>query len=238
MDSLSFEMQRFLISTVFGYDMNSEDENYNQLKNSCFARAYLDLARVIPYCFSTSHCDGHKNDLDVKLFIEKKRKFKDGVKGIIFDEKHIDPVDSIQEIYDYANMQENLFKQDDEFSFGMAQKWVNMFNKYMWLFGKNREKTFDMPIDSYIIDALYEKHIIDLDFCIENKLSEEIWDGMCKGNKRPSDYITPWSKWNRQKYSAVQNRISSMLSVRNILEWENEQWLSQLMKHNSYNTRN
>ena len=232
MDSLSLEMQRFLISTVFGYDMNSEDENDVRLKNSCFDRAYLDLARVIPYYFSTGYCDEHKNSVDVKNFVDKKLKFKDDVKDYIFDEKPIKPIELIQNVYDYANNQEKLFDPKKKFSFGMAQKWVNMYNKYMWLFGKKDDIDLEMPIDSYIIDALYDNKIISLELCIDKNLCNKTWNGIVKGKKRASDYIKPWSQWDEKQYSAIQEVIrKSVSNDSTILKWENELWVSQSFVH-------
>lgn len=56
MNDLSREMQLFLVSTVFGYDMDEEDNNNEKLKLACIGRAYLDLARVIHYKFSSNCC--------------------------------------------------------------------------------------------------------------------------------------------------------------------------------------
>ena len=155
MKDRSKEMKRFMVYTVLGYDMNKPDEG--KLKKACSERAYLDLSRVIPYLYSAS--DINEKTPKVKIFAEKKEEFKGEVeKKLLSIKSSSDPQKVIESIYKLAN-EENygkiLFKTDQEFTIGMAQKWVNMYLKYMWLLEADNitEDKLQMPIDSFIIDA-------------------------------------------------------------------------------------
>ena len=115
-------------------------------------------------------------------------------------------------------------------TYGIAQKWVNMTMKYLWLLDELPEgvKSEDLhiPIDRYIIDALWEYD------CIELPIK--------KGNrsylyKNPSDYVAPWSEWNNYKsYNALQEQAKSVIINKfNIspIEWESKAWIKVAKKH-------
>ena len=164
MNDLSREMQLFLVSTVFGYDMDEEDNNNEKLKLACIGRAYLDLARVIHYKFSSNDIENSENENEIESFLNEKNNFKNDVKNILLNENGT-AGELICSVYECANSNKyryTVFKEKYEFTYGMSQKWVNMFNKYMWLFsaGGDDDKKYEMPIDSYIIDALYKKEIM------------------------------------------------------------------------------
>lgn len=96
------------------------------------------------------------------------------------------------------------FKDTNNFTIGNAQKWVNMSLKYIYLLSqfsegysefncsfkniancvKDNSSNLNVPIDSYIIDALVFSDIDGLG--VDNEKH--------KRYKRPSDHIEKWSK--------------------------------------------
>ncbi len=149
------EMERFLLETYFGI---SEVEDYDpyKLTKECANRAYLDLARRIPYLHSLTEIESMKNTQDVLYYVKRKADFKDGVISYIADQIKARrlPKDVIERLLVEAGKYEDLFKEP--FCFGLSQKWVNMTYKYLWLFDRCpiQEKELYAPLDSYIIDYL------------------------------------------------------------------------------------
>ena len=133
------------------------------------------------------------------------------------------------------------------FSFGNAQKAVNMSMKYLYLLSYFKDypninselkrlleavmadaNQLHMPIDSYILDALVKKEIITSeDVTLKgkktriNKFSEYV---------RPSEYIKSWSTWNRDDYDKIAQIIAQRLDGLIPIEWEEENWIEQAKK--------
>lgn len=92
--NITDEMQRFLITTTFGYDLKANDAKYTKLKKACFKRAYLDLARVIPYMYSVSMIDkynknGEKED-DIAVFKQRKEEFFGVIGRLLMESSNAD----------------------------------------------------------------------------------------------------------------------------------------------------
>ena len=249
--NISNEMQRFLITTTFGYDLNADDPGYIQLKKACSRRAYLDLARVVPYKYSVSKIDEcikkREKEREIENFENAKSNF---IKTI--EEKLIQSNEAkcsreiISEVYsDAAKFGMNVFKSS--FTYGMSQKWVNMYFKYLWLFSDADELVgdfgistdLDMPIDSYIIDALFTKGVLSEEICNNpnNRYLNELIstrDKKIRINTRPSESVLKWSGWDREIYTAVQELIKERCKAENIhiLQYENQLWMKQVMGEN------
>ena len=135
------------------------------------------------------------------------------------------------------------------FTYGNAQKLVNMTMKYLHLLSNDKPATNDffgfvqhyaddlhMPIDSYIIDALFRKKVLTWKECRENTdscigcLVGPRQKDPADDNKRRSEYIKiKWSNWDEYLYKAVQERIRKKkpAAYKNIIEWENDLWIEQ-----------
>lgn len=233
-------MYRFLVQSVFGYDISVPNDE--GLKKACLGRAYLDLARVIPYKYSTSKINDKGNSLkekeDILFFKEKKEAFKTVAKSIILKNGSF-PSFKIKELYQKAETSEfkdSVFSEKYKFTYGMAQKWVNMYEKYMWLFNKNNHENFDMPIDSYIIDALFSNSEF-LEEWRNSKVAviKGIIDESDKCKKRYKECVPPWSQWNEELYIEVQDIIKRIYSnySNHILQWENDMWIEQAILRNN-----
>lgn len=136
---------------------------------------------------------------------------------------------------------------DDTFSYGNAQKWVNMSLKYLCIlyeiykeynkesictfcdkYGekiKKYEKDFHVPVDSYIIKAVYDKREEGKGIELPLKKDE-------KGKKYGIEQYVSWSKWDNKddEYTKFQKslRNSNLLKDEDSpLDWENKEWIKQ-----------
>lgn len=209
------EMVPFMVQSVFGLDFYKlNDVDYTcKIKDACVGNAYLDLARVIPYKEKTSK--------------DEKYSLKKSVKDYLVTTPLCENVLSIiDEVYKIANKKYgNLF--EEEFTFGMTQKWVNMTLKYFWLFDICPIPTSNLhiPIDSYIIDALWkESTTIELPIK-DSKYKRE------KNYTKPSEYVIAWSNWDKNHYNKMWQSYSKyysenlMNNYKSPIEWENQKWI-------------
>lgn len=134
---------------------------------------------------------------------------------------------------------------DTSFTYGNAQKWLNMTVKYLFIvdaimemldastefrtFYKKKferhEKKFHVPIDSYIIQSLWKDSAAEhLPITKKNK------NGTLGAYS--SDKYTPWSKFNENDYSELQDYIQKNLGEKTPIEWENEKWISVAKERN------
>lgn len=118
-------------------------------------------------------------------------------------------------IRDKANSLEGnlpLLKPDHQFTYGQAQKWVNMSLKYLYVMGfddmSHIERVIHVPVDSLIIDAANEL-----------------------GVRWPS---ASWSKLdNYSEYLAFQKKLRQKIPDRTEcpLVWENHAWIELARIH-------
>lgn len=134
-----------------------------------------------------------------------------------FDKMHKKICDKVCEIY---------IEIIPNFSYGQAQKWLNMMLKYMFLLEGDLliKEYLHVPIDKYIMQAVGSndpklKHCLKLE-CVPKK------DGTV--GKYSESSSKPWSKWNYDEYIAFQNAVRTAVSESNYnspIEWENEAWI-------------
>lgn len=131
------------------------------------------------------------------------------------------------------------------FSYGNAQKFVNMTMKYLYMLSKSSglansnsklvnavkksSKFFHMPIDSYIIDQLCIKEILDKE--IQNRIKRKQLPKKkpLKDCSHPSEYIKPWSQWESEEYVEVQECIRKKADKGQyiVIDWENDLWIER-----------
>ena len=126
---------------------------------------------------------------------------------------------------------------DGIFTYGNAQKWLNMSLKYLYLLSgisnpsgegvlnrisvvRKYRTQLHVPIDSYIIDVLWEKRVKSL------PVKEGVHVDRNKSYSVPSDYIKGWSNWNDDEYLIVSKEVRSLCES-NPIEWETEQWIKR-----------
>jgi hypothetical protein len=199
------------------YEYDCEELSYKTYcAFMCAVRAYKDLARTLNYV------ENEENE---------KATFKNTVYGYLANECLIEEnisnekiINMIEEVKAIADNNKVLLKND--FTYGQAQKWVNMTIKYLRLIKMVRcDDIIHIPVDSYIIDAFWENREIDF----YSKQSEKFNHNLCQ---RPSNHILAWSKWNESVYNAFVNKFKEYIENKklkdkriNSLTWEHENWI-------------
>ena len=130
--------------------------------------------------------------------------------------------------------------KDLAFSYGIAQKWVNMTMKYMVItadlcalcdddfgfvqkFGDMIAKfrnDFHAPVDRYIIDAA-GREFSDIVLPTEKESLQNY--------KYPSDYVESWSQWDPEMYKQFSSSLKAELDKegKSPLDWEGPAWIEQ-----------
>lgn len=192
----------------------------------CVNKAYQDLKRRIPYKYSNSKI----KDLDNKekvVYCNLKKEFhqeifekicdylvvKEKYPLDVIDIKNLEPSEIIEDVIECAKNYPMLFKENTTFTVGLAQKWVNMTLKYLWILGvldDEYDEKLDIPVDSYIIQEI-------------TKL------GINTKNIK-------WSTWNNlNEYKDIQKQLKIALLEKKgytAIRWENEQWVEAVCAKN------
>ena len=235
MDELTNEMQKFLVASAFGNVFKNDSLDLKDDRDIfliCAKVAYLDLARVLKYN------ENHKNSEDYDKNQFKKTICSNILKYYKNEKNNIRTIiDKIKKDVNDAQYKD-LFEENFIFTYGMAQKWVNMTLKYFWLFDKvKNSEELDIPIDSYVIDALFKKGILkEEDFNTGNlKNLKKIIEKPLKISKRTSEKLIPWSQWDSDKdikmYEVIQKKVKDFCDKSKpkigIMVWENNAWIEQ-----------
>ena len=180
-----------------------------------------------------------------ELTDEEKNEIRQGCKGeaISILLKHFDGEKSISDNWqkDLAN---SLKKEYDntglEFTFGIAQKWINMTVKYLYIMisvlklietenhvlddiCKRYDKNIDVPVDDFIIRAACDNKI-----GVPCRNDNKEYIGM---NDTYSCKI-PWSQWDEEYYTDFQKNIKDKVDNNGILDYENKLWIKEAMNRN------
>ena len=189
----------------------------------CAKRAYLDLCRTIK--FNTDNQDTRKS---AKLKICEMLVHEYGVlenavkdsdeKQIAFDREHQRICEEIRKTYSKIS----------EFTYGQAQKWLNMMLKYVFMMTEDfaLKNYLHIPVDSYIMQAVGSdnpklKHCLKLECVPKNN-----GDGTV--GKYSESTSKSWSSWEYKEYIAFQKCIRKAISESGYaspIEWENEAWI-------------
>lgn len=147
----------------------------------CAYRAYLDLNRRIEYLYSSNALDNMQSrkaseeDKNIAIkYKEAKKALIESVCDIIlcsadkyecvdgqFGLWHKAKCEEIMGTMNTAIFQDDsLILKSNSFTYGLAQKWVNMTLKYLWLLDMLpnglSEAELHVPVDSFILEALKE----------------------------------------------------------------------------------
>ena len=160
----------FLLYSYFGC---SSEDSEQTVKKKCAYRAYLDLARTVKYVYSSTELEKATVGTDAHAFIDirKKRieavcyKLIESIEGYPnhsggFDTWHESKCAQIIDRMNapYGDGKKGFLKA--RFTYGQAQKWVNMTLKYLWLLDMLpnglSEAELHVPVDSFILEALKE----------------------------------------------------------------------------------
>lgn len=212
---LGNDATNFLLYSYFGMDPEKlKEKKDEEVINNCAKKAYLDLCRTLR--FNDKDETKHQTFRDdiCKLIEEKIYGLLQNMsnKKFDFDKEYYDILDYIQR---EGEKKKDVLKKT--FTYGQAQKWLNMTMKYMWLLGlwenkfNNVLSALHVPVDSYIIEAA----------CKENIFSK---------TKKPTSEYKSWSTWDRTQYEEFQDALhdaslSSNAEKITPIEWECSAWI-------------
>lgn len=199
--------------------LNMDDLNVTKkIILKCIKKAYQDLKRKVPYLYSISQ----RKDVEEGIwenFCNLKKSFIQEVDNIIYDNlvdekglllcNNIEPSEIIEKICELNEKYSNLFRLGQCITVGIAQKWVNMTLKYLWILGvydDEYENRLEIPMDRYILEEM----------------------------KVQSDLIPDkgWSEYNDIKqYKEIQEEFYYICLKEGYtrIGWENWKWLNTLV---------
>ena len=220
------KLMDFLLYSYFGCE--SEDLAREGIQK-CAYRAYLDLNRRIAFKYSSSELDKmQKDNTDLaKKYKEAKKALIESVCDIILCS--VDKYECVdgqfglwhkakcEEIMDTMNtavfQDDSLILKSNSFTYGLAQKWVNMTLKYLWLLDMLPEdltaKSLHVPIDSFILKKMQE----DVD---EIRKDGDTYKYKGKSWSQLDDYDV---------YLDIQAKIGQIAGKTFPIEWEGPAWM-------------
>ena len=235
------KLMDFLLYSYFGCE--SEDLAREGIQK-CAYRAYLDLNRRIAFKYSSSELDKmQKDNTDLaKKYKEAKKALIESVCDIIlcsvdkyecvdgqFGLWHKAKCEEIMGTMNTAVFQDDsLILKSNSFTYGLAQKWVNMTLKYLWLLDMLpkglSEAKLHVPVDSFILEALKETQQFNTE---ENKITGSGESYYYNGEA--------WSAISDPKnYKRLQDRIRDIAKERGFfpIQWEASAWMNVAINRN------
>ena len=227
----------FLVFTYFGIDFN---DDFDTLLKSAIKVAYNDATMQGAYnALEKENVESIKyNNVAHKLESAiKDDLLKDNSKG--YEQWHKDICKELVECYEKVTSN----NKNPAFSYGNAQKWVNMTMKYLYIlseifhdFNKNHNfenyydiiqklyKELQVPVDSFIIESVWDekKQIEGIPYIIGKLNKATYGDGKNIPGKYNSEKVVPWSKWTDKEYFKFQKTLSSNQPP---LDWEHKAWI-------------
>ena len=231
----------FYFFTLFGVPYHVAEELDEKGKiELCARRAYGDLSRTIHYCKSSEWLEKHEKEEE--NFINAKEDFKKIIQEYIaesivqllsqnaesakvFNKWHAGCCTKIKEI---ADRRTDVIKEKT-FSYGQAQKWVNMTLKYMDISGFWDQDTrftglrgmLHVPVDSYIMEAAKKEGVSLPRKNVNGKSSE----------------IKTWSKWDDTDYKGFIKELSRVIERKrkSLSDWEDEEWIAEAWEKSDRN---
>lgn len=210
-------MLEFLIFSYFGITIDKA-ENFDAALEASINRAYRDASSHVLSIKNSKENENEKTPREVGSEI-----IFDTIKGLTDNQKEYDDVHTTlccKLVEQYDNKDYYKCYPERTFTYGIAQKWVNMTMKYIYMFHlifnfrefvdvtKEYEKYFHIPLDRYVFKELKKEFGIK---------AEENFD---KG---------AWSKIRmeeREKYNDLQEKIREKIpEAQSPLEWEHNAWI-------------
>lgn len=233
----------FLVFTYFGIDFN---DDFDKILKSAIKVAYNDATMQGAYnALEKENVESIKyNNVAQKLESAiKDDLLKDNSKG--YEKWHKYICEELVKCYEKVTSN----NKNPAFSYGNAQKWVNMTMKYLYIlseifhkFNFNKDCNFEdyydrigklyeelqVPVDSFIIESIWDekKQIKGIPY-YNNKLNKATDSN---GNRIPGKYnsekVVPWSKWTDTEYKKFQEHLPEVFeNHQSPLDWEHKAWI-------------
>ena len=233
------KLMDFLLYSYIGCERKELEQRG---KEKCAYRAYLDLARTVKYTYSSTELEKAMVGTDAHAFIDiRKKRIEDVCSKLIesieifpnypgdFDTWHDGRCAQIicQMNTPYDDGRKKILKA--RFTYGQAQKWVNMTLKYLWLLDMLpkdlSEAKLHVPVDSFILEALKETQQFNTE---ENKITGSGESYYYNGEA--------WSAISDPKnYKKLQDGIRDIAKKQGIspIQWEGPAWMDVAKKRSS-----
>lgn len=206
-----------LFPYLFDYENNHNERLPENLILLAIIKAYGDLKRKVPYACNYSDMNRPEN--------AELRAMKDSFKNEIhsylveqlagFNYQEINITELISEVSNKGDNFPGLFRTNERFTIGLAQKWVNMTLKYLWILGAIDGERLHAPIDDSVIAAATLEGnglCLGLEFNYQNNRNDS------------------WISWNDiTEYADFQDRIRTVVDNRfhiSPIKWENDAWVA------------
>lgn len=130
-----------------------------------------------------------------------------------YDDTHQKLCEKLCDIVNEAD----ILDADHKFSYGQAQKWVNMTMKYFVLMkneGSNDRllSIMHIPVDNYVKDVFKKSFPQDME----------------------KEYDEPWSKWNKKTYLSFLEKLRRLVKEKSeydtCFDWEYYNWINMVSK--------
>lgn len=203
----------FLLFSYFAVDFDDKSDDKtagNSMINRAIDKAFFDA--TMQNAYNGLEKKNHKKEMSEKA----KQKLINAISELSkcnvksFDKWHKDLCCSLKNEYSGVTYIDKYKGEINAFSFGNAQKWVNMTMKYIYLLYhiysefmpdcefceqyksmiEKYQNKFHVPVDRYIIESVWRNENVCLPKKEEDK---ELNRGRDYVN--PADYVLPWSKW-------------------------------------------
>ena len=234
----------FLLYSYFGITLESSAD---EIVGAAINRAYQDASSHVLALTDevksevASHGNPYKEECAKKL-----REFVQQLVEIQSQEDYTAKHKALSQ--ELTHIYAGKAKEERSFTYGVAQKWINMTTKYLCVilaafeeFNENHDycKTysaalhkcevfFHIPLDSFILEFVSQKPGQEK---IEGALNVEI-PAKSGENCYYSDKAIPWSKYNDyDQYRSVEDAIKANISE-SPLDWEGPAWIKVSRKRN------
>lgn len=230
---------KFLLWSYF--KLTTEDSK-EQIVEKCISRAYSDATNQGAY----NAIRDKETDSGASYHEELKEHILSSAIGD-YDKWHKAICDEMTKCYENVKMKSS--QDGSAFTYGNAQKWLNMTVKYLFIvnsvmemleaakgfcnFYENKfepyEQKFHVPIDSFIIESLWDNK----DTVEETSKWLHIYkEKTPKRNKGTlGTYSTEkykvWSRFEEEDYRKAKKHIDGKISEGGVspMEWENDSWI-------------
>lgn len=221
------ENLEFLCNSYLSKGGNKETTNelYNKLLkwyfgevsiNTCAKRAYQDFKRLLKGISEMSEKDKnlYRNEVNELITSCVEKLFKNEMS---FDIWHTNTCKQILDITEKHNLPIKI-----EFTYGLAQKWLNMTIKYMLIMEKwdnllePFKKDLHVPVDNYIMEGASSDLGIDI---IDKNGELKVYN---------KDFSKAWSQWNESDYTRFQSEVRNATRAKDYdssIDWEFDMWI-------------
>lgn len=206
------KLSEFLLVSEFGCKESVLIDDKKAIK-VCADRAYLDLCRTLRYKKTIGDCERKKfkkKSIDMIIIEGCENLYKKNIKEE-YDETHQMLCEKLCKMYNEAD----IFDAGHIFSYGQAQKWVNMTMKYFVLMKYESSNgsllsIMHIPVDNYVLEAFESEKSFPQE--MKNEYKEK-----------------PWSKWDEDTYLSFINNLRELVEAKKTdydtcFEWEYNIW--------------